>query len=301
MSVLTRTRLPVLLSLIVLVEPVFAQATTASEATQKNVSTSSVQHATSASAKKVAACGDVRPDNSPPVRLDELGENWHYAKEADKLPVIVKFVNSRPLVEASQRPNRFPICKAFFNDLKLGKDIVVIEPDIQALTENDPAVERWATCPNSARWDGVVPKAGEIPFFGWTGLPPYWVYRVKINSTDKEMATVLLQRQLGSGYWRTYDAVNLEACEVTGGTQVISFRSCTTGTDIPDSISTMIRYRGSTAVLSYIPWGEDGQAGVGVNFFTQHGYCTWYVADPTKNSKRPASQLKQNVKPEQTK
>lgn len=217
-----------------------------------------------------------------PVRIEDLGENWQFARDADKLPVIGKALAGRKLVPPIKGYNKEPICKAFPKDLIAGRNIEVIEPEIQILDANDPRlggllhvpvgdkvehldrddprVGRWHRCDGIDVGDSAA-KSNESVFqgLGLDSLLPYRFYRLELDSNSGNgPEDVVMYRLADDGYAHIYRWIDLQGCEIRGmmGTGSPRVR----GADYKDALSLMIHYRGKAMVLTYTDWSKDGEA-----------------------------------------
>lgn len=204
-------------------------------------------------------------DNNTPVRLEDLGDNWHYTHDADKLPVIRADMPSlEPSPDSEIRGSRAPFCKTFKQDFLAGK-FKVIEPDLQILSLNDPRLDkRWQHCASVDHSESTAKDLDRyyqgISVGMARGEAPYRFYRIPIDTNvSHDIADVVETRLSNSlagrgdwkvdGYWQNYLWVDLKGCEIRGREQIGSPEA--RDPTYPDSLSMLIRYQGRVMVLSH--------------------------------------------------
>ena len=218
----------------------------------------------------------------PPFPYKDLGANWQYPNDSDKLPLIREAFKSGRLRKHYFKPEDNPVCKTFQNDFMTG-NFEVINPEFEALSNDDPRLgkpipygETLSTSDEDkhsgrANWrycDGASPSDSTAtdPNMVFTGLfaygePPYRIYRTK----DKDGATmnIALVREDNSlkppkwnvdGYGQDYYLVNLAGCEILGVRQFSS--PIILNNRQHDAISLLIRYKRRPFVLAYLNWAK---------------------------------------------
>ncbi|HYS88128.1 MAG TPA: hypothetical protein VEN78_24490 [Bradyrhizobium sp.] len=245
-------------------------------------------------------------DGEAPVRIEQLGENWQYARDADKLPLIRKALASGLLHAPSHDDNRSAFCKTFPRDLLAGR-FEVIEPEFQVLSADDPRLgERvvqdtpegvrelsmddprvhWHRCDAINREDSTAREEYQV-FMGLEllGVPPYRFYRIELDGNPRNgPEEVVLSREHGNGYSHDYAWVKLKGCEIRRNVNVSSPRAWLKP-DARDALSLLIRYRGRHMILDYTDWAKRGETQTKVSVyltdFRSLEYCKW--GDPFKH------------------
>lgn len=210
-----------------------------------------------------------------PVRIDELSENWRYARDADKVPVIRAYVGEHRKKLRLAKQYDTPYCHRFMEDFLVG-NFQVIEPAYQALFADDPrlgdrpvqdlqggSVRRlpegdprlgWHRCGAVDFRDTDLPPEREGDFFRgpeWLGGPPYRIYRVEVDGDPKNgPEDVILAREKVNG-WQRYAWVDLKRCETKYRAQIGTWFK-KPGREHPEPLGLLIRYRGHVAILSYV-------------------------------------------------
>ena len=227
----------------------------------------------------------VHPMGKPPFLYKDLGANWQYANDADKLPLIRAAFKSERLRKHYFKPDDNPVCKTFPDDFMKG-NFEVINPDFEALSNNDPRLGKpipYGETSNIsyedkqrglANWhycDGASPSDSTAtdPYMVFTGLfaygePPYRIYRIKGKDGTK-MDIALVRESNGlkppkwkiDGYGQDYYLVNLAGCEILGVRGLLS--PVIQNNRVQDVISLLIRYQGTPLVLAYFNWARPGE------------------------------------------
>ena len=248
------------------------------------------------------------------MRIEDLGENWHYTTDADKLPVIREAIASGKLklepLEKSGTMNRAPFCQIFTTDFLDGK-FKVIEPDYQALSDDDPRLgeplgmavpvtEDPFSTGEAYSWNkcGRDPEPSPGDHTTYMGLafndnlsqlPPYRIYHTPAdeNAGAPWMNVALhredegLKKEKGwrvTGYSHAYWWVDLKACESRSHVQILS--PIAWHADGRDALSLLIRYQGRPMVLAYQDWAApedpDNYRDVElVDLAKKRDYCRW--------------------------
>lgn len=231
----------------------------------------------------VIPCMSVDECRLNPVRMETLGANWQYKRDADKLPAIRNALASgklkAPEYQVVTGYKNFEFCAAFKEDFLKGRNVQAIEPDYEILSVDDQRLEKWMNpkdCPDNddAKRDSVFLS------LGLNGVPPYRFYRLELdgNKTNGK-EDVVLYRSAGNGYWQHYDWVDLKQCLIRDARQVSSPKE-RSNMENRDALGLLISYRGLPMVLEYSDWARQGDletngSDVTLIGFNLSGVCSW--------------------------
>jgi hypothetical protein len=240
---------------------------------------------------------------------EDIGENWKYVKDAEKLPLIRKAFSRGLLKPPTKGFNTAPFCKAFRKDLIAGKGIHVIEPMHRILSEDDSwlgakkfgkdlttekenstgaasGVGRWHKC-DAINPDESQASDPENIFDGLKslGLPPYTFYKVEIdNNKHNGEEDVVVYRENGNMSSHDYVWVDLGGCVIRDKIQVMSARSQLSPNN-RDALSMLILYQHKPMVLQYNDWSNKEEkvpkARIEVTEIGSQHSCVWQ--DPKLN------------------
>jgi len=239
-----------------------------------------------------------------PIRIKDLGENWQFEKDTDKLPIILKAMASGRLKAPPPTYNTEEFCKTFPEDLIAGRNIEVIEPDMKIMERNDPRlgarrytdvgtkrvwklsrddpkVGHWYRCEgiNSDESTASHPR-NVFTFFDLVGLLPYHIYRVELDgNSENGPEDVLLYREYGNGFSHDYYWVDLNGCEIKQKIQNNS-PAHWLHPENKDALSLMLRYKGKVMVLRYTDFAKktdsEEQDTISINSLANpRKGCTW--------------------------
>ena len=274
--------LPILVALIISIGTVCATANVVAD-TQDLGGTSDAHGKAEPTTTKAERL--VHPTGKPPFPYKDLGANWQYANDKDKLPLIRAAFKSERLRKHYFKPEDNPVCKTFPNDFMKGK-FQVINPEFEALSDDDPRLGKaipynapsdvwqksdnqgplyWNRCDEAPREESTAVDDNAV--YGGLyqlGEPPYRIYRIKGKDGTK-MDIALVREGNGlkppkwkiDGYGQDYYLVNLAGCEVLGVGQV--FSPVIQDNRKHDAVSLLIRYQGQPLVLAYLNWAKTGE------------------------------------------
>jgi len=219
-----------------------------------------------------------------PVRVEDLGENWQYKRDSEKVPEIMKAmktVKTNPQIGSKNPP---PFCRTFKKDF-LAKKFQVIEPELQILSLDDPRFDkRWLRCNDIDLEDSAATNDDDLFSFPWRGRginaePPYRFYRVTMDTNIKNKGQVgdIVEYKEGKTI-QTYLLVDLKGCKTLDAEQVISPKEF--NPEWPDALSMLIRYQGRVMVLSYASYPSYGA--YSKNQQKQPGESNYFVIFLTK-------------------
>lgn len=237
-------------------------------------------------------------------RSKDLGANWRFARDAEKVPVIRGSVIKRSKTIRPEEGYDTLYCRRFMEDFVEG-NFEVIEPDYQADSADDPrlgaqpakdlpsrGVRRFPTSDAELGWhrcdmvdfrDTDLPPERMDDFFQGLelfGSPPYRVYRVEVNHSQKDgLEDILLAREPVNG-WHRYAWVDLKRCEKKASATIGTwFRRA--GREYREPLSLLVRYRGDVGVLGYIPYAygtkndTNGDATLRFDRLAPRSVCVW--------------------------
>ena len=297
--------LPILVALIISIGTVCATANVVAD-TQDLGGTSDAHGKAEPTTTKAERL--VHPTGKPPFPYKDLGANWQYANDKDKLPLIRAAFTSGRLRKYAFEPDDNPICKTFPYDFING-NFKVIKPKYEALSDdylllgrsnkqrvtssisdenNHKGLPNWHLCDGASPSDSTATDPSMV-FLGLYayGEPPYRIYRTNgKNGTTMDIALVRENNNLKppkwkvDGYGQDYFWVDLKGCEIFDAIQVLSPKAAILDGLHQDSVSLLIQYKGQPLVLGYANWakiGEPKSLQVSVSGFHKGGksYCEW--------------------------
>lgn len=176
-------------------------------------------------------------------------ESSQPTREANKLKALRTVLLQREFSPVS--PPERAYCTQLMRDFLADREIVAVEPDVRADSEDDPALKKWHQCDNATpeKMQTIDPKAG-FDSIQLLGGPPFRYYRIDIDGNPKNGKEDLLYHELTRGDLKVgatgYTWVNLDGCFIKGGAPII--RSKETPPNFL-SIDLVARYKGEYVVF----------------------------------------------------
>ena len=247
------------------------------------------QTAPDANTKRAISEADrlVHPVGKPPFPYKDLGANWQYTNDFDKLPLFRRAFETGKLRKYFFKPDNDPMCQIFPIDFVKGK-FKVINPEYEALSNDDPRLgtpptysnplpasepprykgpTNWRRCDWAETTDSTAMDPRMVFQSLWMqGEPPYRIYR--LNDEDGSRMDIALVREDNSlkppkwkvdGYGQDYLWVNLNGCEIISAIAALSPQASMLDGLHQDGVSLLIRYSEKPLVLSYMNWAKRGE------------------------------------------